>query len=121
MIDPIQAFMQASSLVSPLFPPESRYYGIAAVQATQADGSAIAYLKRRFVPPPENFSQLQEHVVTANDRPDNLAALYIGDPSQYWRLCDANGAIRPAELTETAGKRLSITLPEGVPGVQDAG
>ena len=58
MIDPIQAFMQANSLVAPLFPPESRYHGIAAVQVTQADGTAIAYLKRRFVPPPENFSLL---------------------------------------------------------------
>lgn len=121
MIDPIQAFMQANSLVAPIYPPESRYHGIAAVQLTQPDGTAIAYLKRRFVPPPENFSQLQEHMVSAGDRLDNLAASYIGDPTQYWRICDANGAIRPEELTATAGKRLSITLPEGVQGVIDAG
>jgi len=121
MIDPIQAFMQANSLVTPLFPPESRYHGIAAAQATQPDGTVVAYLRRRFVPPPENFSLLQEHMVTAGDRLDNLAARYIGDPSQYWRICDANGAIRPDELTETAGKRLSITLPEGVQGVINAG
>jgi nucleoid-associated protein YgaU len=121
MIDPIQAFMQANSLVAPLFPPESRYHGIAAMQVMQPDGTVIAYLKRRFVPPPENFSVLQEHTVTAGDRLDNLAAHYIGDPTQYWRICDANGAVRPAELTETAGKRLSITLPDGIPGVPDAG
>ena len=68
MIDPIQAFMQANSLVTPLFPPESRYHGIAAVQSIQPDGTVVAYLKRRFVPPPENFSLLQEHMVTAGDR-----------------------------------------------------
>lgn len=119
MIDPIQAFMQANSLVAPLFPPESRYHGIAAVQSTQPDGTAISYLKRRFVPPPENFSLLLEHMVTAGDRLDNLAAHYIGDPSQYWRICDANGAMRPDELTEVAGTCLRITLPEGVQGVPD--
>jgi hypothetical protein len=121
MIDPIQAFLQANSLVTSPFPPESRYNGIAVVQATQPDGTAIAYLKRRFVPPPENFSLLQEYMVTSGDRLDNLAASYIGDPSLYWRICDANGAMRPDELTETPGTRLRITLPEGVQGVQDAG
>ncbi len=121
MIDPIQAFMQANSLVAPLFPPESRYHGIAAVQVTQSDGTVVVYLKRRFVPPPENFSLLLEHTVSGGDRLDNLAAHYIGDPTQYWRICDANGAIRPAELTEIVGKVLNITLPEGIPGVSDAG
>jgi len=121
MIDPIQAFMQANSLVAPVYPPESRYHGIATVQLTQPDGSAVVYLKRRFVPPVAHFSVLQEHRVTEGDRLDNLAARYLGDPAQYWRLCDANGAVRPDELTETAGSTLLITLPEGVPGVPDAG
>ncbi len=120
MIDPIQAFMQENALTTPLFPPESRYHGIPALQLTQPDGTDIAYLKRRFVPPPENFALQQEHMVTSGDRLDNLAARYIGNPTQYWRICDANGAIRPDELTDTVGRRLRITLPEGVPGVPDA-
>lgn len=120
MVDPIQAFMQANALVAPAHPAESRYHGIATAQFTQPDNSTVVYLKRRFVPPPEHFSLLQEHRVTEGDRLDNLAARYLGDPSQYWRICDANGAIRPNELTETAGKSLRITLPEGVPGVGDA-
>jgi hypothetical protein len=120
MTDPVQAFMQANALVAPVYPPESRYYAIATTQLTQPDGSAIVYLKRRFVPPPEQFALLQEHSVAEGDRVDNLAARYIGDASQYWRLCDANGAIRPDELTETAGRSLRITLPEGVPGAPDA-
>jgi len=121
MVDPIQAFMQANALVAPVFPPESRYHGIPAVQLTQPDGTVIAYVKRRFVPPPENFALLQEHRVTDGDRLDNLAARYIGDPTQYWRICDANDAMRPTELTEVAGRKLRITLPEGVQGVPDAG
>ena len=37
-----------------------------------------------------------------------------------WRICDANGALRPEELTELIGRRLRITLPEGVPGAPSA-
>jgi hypothetical protein len=120
-MDPVQAFLQGNALVTPLYPPASRYHGIAAAQLTLPDGTTIAYLRRRFVPPPENFALLQEHVVSARDRLDNLAARYLGDPLQYWRICDANRAMRPDELTATAGRRLRITLPEGIPGVTDAG
>ncbi len=120
-MDPVQAFMQANALATPLFPPTSRYYGIASAQTTATDGTVITYLKRRFVPPPENFSLLAEHLVVSGDRLDNLAARYLGDPQQYWRICDANGAMRPAGLTETVGVRLRITLPEGIPGAPDAG
>jgi hypothetical protein len=78
------------------------------------------YVQRRFVPPPERFDLLQEHEMTQGDRLDNLAAQYLGDPEQFWRLCDANNAIRPEELTETVGRRLRITLPEGIPASPDA-
>jgi hypothetical protein len=59
---------------------------------------------------------LQEHTVKEGDRLDNLAALYLSDPELFWRLCDANNAICPEELTETVGRILRITLPEGIPG-----
>ena len=102
------------------FPPSSRYHGISTAVWESGDGGTIAYLRRRLVPPPERFSLVQEHTVVAGDRLDNLAAQYTGDPEQYWRLCDANGAVRPGELTETIGRRLRITLPEGIPGPSHA-
>jgi len=37
----------------------------------------------------------------------------------FWRLCDANGAMRPEEL-ETPGITLTIALPQGMPGTQNA-
>ncbi|HET8631523.1 MAG TPA: hypothetical protein VFL91_29215 [Thermomicrobiales bacterium] len=98
----------------------SRYAAVTTATLTAADGRTIVYLRRRFVPPSERFALLQEHVVVDGDRLDNLAAAYLGDPEQFWRLCDANGALRPDELTETPGRRLRITLPEGIPGVPDA-
>jgi hypothetical protein len=95
----------------------SRYYGIETTTLETAEGKIIAYVRRRFVPPPERFALLREHVVKQGERLDNITAEYVGDPEQFWRVGDANGAMRPEELTETPGRRLRITLPEGIPGV----
>jgi hypothetical protein len=102
------------------FPPTSRYALTPTTSLVRADGTMVAYLKRRFVPAPENLALLQWHQVVQNERLDNIAAKYLGDPEQFWRLCDANRALRPDELTETIGKKLRITLPEGIPGVPHA-
>jgi len=120
MIDPLQALLQAGALKTTLFPPTSRYHAIDTAQFTTADGKTIVYLRRRFVPPPERFALLQEHTVTQGERLDNLAAHYLGDPEQFWRICDANAAMRPNDLTEAVGRTLRITLPEGIPGVPNA-
>lgn len=116
MTDPLKAFLQAQALTTPAFAQDSRYHGLDIAQWDRADGKPVPYVRRRFVPPPENFATLQEHRVVEGDRVDNLAAQYLGDPQQYWRLCDANNAICPNELTEAIGRALRITLPEGVPG-----
>lgn len=92
----------------------SRYYGVPTAEL-QTEGRTIVYLRRRFIPPPERFSLLQEHKVSTNERLDSIAAQHLGDPEQYWRICDANGAMRPADLLQV-GRRLHITLPEGIPG-----
>ena len=102
------------------FSPTSRYYNIETATLETPDGRTLIYIRRRFVPPPERFSLLQEHLVVQGDRPDNITARYLGDPEQFWRVCDANRAMRPEELTETIGRRLRITLPEGIPGVPNA-
>lgn len=102
------------------FPITSRYYGIETTQIETAGGKTVVYLKRRFIPPPERFELLQEHLVTEGDRLDNITARYLGDPEQFWRVCDANGVMYPDELTETIGRRIRITLPEGIPGSTNA-
>lgn len=102
------------------FPPTSRYFGIETTTIEIRDGETYAYLRRRFVPQPERFSTLLEHVVVQGDRLDNVTARYLGDPLQFWRVCDANRAMRPEALTEEPGRRLRITLPEGIPGTPNA-
>ena len=76
MTDPLKAFMQANALTAPAFPPDSRYHGLETAQWIRPDGEPVSYVRRRFIPPPENFAPLSEHPVAAGDRLDNLAAKY---------------------------------------------
>jgi hypothetical protein len=113
--DPVQAMLAATSLRTSLFAPTSRYHGLETTTLVQ-DGVPVAYVKRRFVPPPESFRTLQVHTVVQGERLDVVTARYFGDPTLYWRLCDANRAMRPWRLTEASGRRLAITLPQDISG-----
>jgi hypothetical protein len=97
------------------FPPTSRYFGIAINSLTRPDGEPVPYLARRFLPASDRFSVLRVHPVTAGERLDLIAAAELGDPEAFWRICDANDAMRPDDLV-TLGRPLKITLPEGIPG-----
>jgi len=119
MSDPLQALLQGPAKPT-LFPPNSRYAGLDTGTLTTVAGNTIVYVRRRFVPPPEQFALLQEYAVVQGDRLDNLAAKFVGDPEQFWQICDANAAMRPEELTEIVGRILRITLPEGIRGTANA-
>jgi hypothetical protein len=118
--DPLQELLNAGAIETSPFPPNSRYRGVPVTRLERAGQDPIPYLRRRFIPPPERFAEVQQHTVVEGDRIDNIAARYLGDPELYWQVADANGATDPAELTEVPGRRLRITLPEGIPGAPDA-
>ncbi len=101
---------------NPNFSLASRYYWTDTATLETSDGRTLTYLRRRFVPPPEAFQPLYEHSVSEGERLDNITAQYLSDPEQYWRLCDANNAMHPTELTDTPGRTIRITLPEGISG-----
>jgi hypothetical protein len=118
MTDPtqaVQALLQPNTLKASLFPPTSRYAGLDTGAIERPDGTPIVYVRRRFIAPPERFALLQEHLVVQGERLDTITARYLGDPEQFWRICDANAVIAPEEL-EQVGRTLRITLPEGIPG-----
>lgn len=102
---------------SMLFPPTSRYHAVETATLRLPDGNEVVYLKRRFVPAADRFALLLEHVVEEGDRLDNITARYLNDPLQFWRLADANNAMNPRDLTAEIGRRLRITLPDGVAGM----
>lgn len=99
-----------------MFGPNSRYFGLETRKRTLANGDEVVFVGRRLVPAPEQFDLLAEHVVSHGERLDHIAFERFGDAELFWRLCDANRALRPGELTEEPGRRLRITLPEGIPG-----
>ncbi|MEU4428721.1 LysM domain-containing protein [Actinoplanes sp. NPDC024001] len=103
------------------YPRTSRYFGIPLGVHTTPGGTEVPYLRRRLVPLPASFAAVGEHEVTEGDRADLLAHRYLGDPELWWRLADANGVIDPDELTATPGRRIRITLPEGVTGPGSVG
>ncbi|SYX84006.1 LysM domain-containing protein [Paenibacillus alvei] len=108
-------------LINPgYFPPTSRYYGVETDTFQASNGTKITYLRRRFIPQPDQFDLLTEHVVKDGERLDVITAQYMSDPEQFWRICDANNVLDPNELTEMAGRMLRITLPEGIPGAKNA-
>lgn len=98
------------------FPANSRYQATETTRLTLPDGSEVVFLKRRFLPQPEQLAPWRRVDVVQGDRLDNLAAKLLGDPEQFWRIADANRAMRPESLVEVVGRRLVIALPDGVPG-----
>jgi hypothetical protein len=104
------------------FAANSRYQLTPTATLTAASGEQIVYLQRRFVPQPSALSLLRYHTVVSSEsgRLDNIAASELGDPELFWRMCDANGALDPAELTATVGRQLRVTLPAGIPSMPNA-
>ena len=43
---------------------------------------------------------------------DLIAARTIGDAEQFWRICDANDAMNPADLTAESGETLRVPVPK---------
>lgn len=116
MSDPLQSLLGLGAVKTNPFPSNSRYSTIQTATLTTSDGKTVVYLQRRWVPSPDTFAFLQEYTVLQGDRLDILAARLIGDPEVFWQLCDSNGAMQPDELTDTPGRKLRLTLPQGIPG-----
>ena len=116
MSDILSRILDGPPLDATAFPASSRYHGIATLQIIAGDGSPVVYLRRRFIPAPDRFALLAVHRVREDDRLDNITARYLGDPLQFWRICDANAAMTPDQLTDTVGGEIRITLPADVPG-----
>jgi len=122
MKSPLQALIQMGVVPTVTFPADSRYYGTGTLTYVTPAGETITYLARRIVPQPgaPNFATIATHSVRQGDRLDLIAAKYLGDPLVFWIICDANGAIEPADLVATLGRVLNITTPQGVPGAPNA-
>lgn len=97
-----------------MFSPTSRYAALATTTITVPgpDGKPreLTYVRRRVLPRPADHALLAQHTVEPGERLDHLAERYLGDATQFWRICDAAGVLRPAEL-EQPGRRVPIAMP----------
>ena len=98
------------------FEPGSRYYTVDTTTRTvpdaHGDERVVRYKRRRLIPPQDDLPTLAEHRVAEGDRLDTVTARYAGDPTLFWRLCDANAVLRPEEL-ETVGRIIRIAMARG--------
>ena len=93
-----------------MFEPESRYAEVDEATREQPGGREVAYKRRRFIPNRQEGPGLAEAKLEASDRLDHVAAETLGDPRQYWRICDANGVMNPREIDEERGVQLTIPV-----------
>ncbi len=90
----------------------SRYYGSETDTHLDEDGQKIAFLKRRFLPQGTSMPLLLQVTVKSDDRLDLISGRVYGAPEQFWRICDANNAMNPFDLTDTMGNVLRVSPPQ---------
>jgi len=104
-----------------MFDPSSRYFNLKdkkyKIKKQNNMGSnraneeiTITYKERRFIPIVKEMNILKEITTVAGDRLDNISSQIIGDPEQFWQICDTNEVMHPLELTDEPGKIIRIGL-----------
>ena len=94
-----------------MFDSTSRYYAIDTATMTTNDGRTIVYVRRRFLPQGETLSLLGEVTTAQGDRLDLIASRTLGAAEAFWRVCDANNAMNPFDLTDEPGRVLRVPVP----------
>lgn len=82
-----------------MFTPASRYFNAPTYQALLPSGRAVTAL---VIPAPRSSAPVGYHPRLVGDRLDLLAVTYLGDATQFWRLCDANNALVAGVLQQRA-------------------
>lgn len=95
-----------------MFDPDSRYAPLPTAEYTTADGRKIAYKRRRFLPQGNTLPIAAQITVTRDDRLDLVAARSLGDPDQFWQVCDANNAMKPEDLLSETVQVVRIPIPQ---------
>jgi hypothetical protein len=88
----------------------SRYETVPNAELTTGTGRVVRYKRMRFIP---DTRDSVGYVVVDRDRLDLIAYRFYRDPEQFWRICDANLALRPDELLERPGRVLAVPIPQG--------
>lgn len=88
-----------------MFTRQSRYATTTVAPVRTARGAVVLALRLPVRPHP---GVRREHLRDDAQRPDLIAAHYLGDATAFWRLCDAGDAIAPDALAN----RRTIAIPD---------
>jgi nucleoid-associated protein YgaU len=86
----------------------SRYESLPEAELTTVNGRVVRYKRVRFIP---DTRGVLPHRVVQGERLDLIAYQAYRDPEQFWRICDANRALRPADLVAEPGGVLLLPIP----------
>jgi nucleoid-associated protein YgaU len=79
---------------------------------TESGGTReVRYLRRRELPDATTIVPIAQHLVLAQDRLDLIAGSYYGDPTAYWQIAEANGALDPEELVGPPSEGTVLVIP----------
>ena len=87
-----------------MFLENSRYHKLKTIEAKAKDGRTVKAVKLRILPPESGNG----HTVAQHDRPDILAYQAFQDPTQSWRIADANTDLERAKLTDEPGRKIIV-------------
>jgi len=87
----------------------SRYATVPIATLDDRNGRIVRYLRMRVIP--DTAADLT-HVVDDSERLDHVAFNYFRDSERFWRICDANVALRPEDLVAPPGRVLLIPSAE---------
>ena len=93
--------------------PNRRYEGLPVAELTLLNGAVVRYRQRRFLPRGSTLPILAKVSVAEGDRLDLISSRTYGTAEALFRICDANDAMNPTELTaaEQVGSVLIVPLP----------
>ena len=83
----------------------SRYAAVGENEITDERGRVVRYKKVRFIP---ETKARATHAVRQGERLDHIAFRLYRDAERFWRICDANHALRPDDLVSELGRRILI-------------
>lgn len=92
-----------------MFFPGSRYADLTTYSVTLANGKVQATR----LPTPGLAAVLGYYRRGAGDRLDQISARFLADATQFWRICDANGAVVPDALAAATLVGVPIDAPTG--------
>ena len=93
-----------------MFDPSSRYAALPTAALALPDGRTVTYATRRLLPQSASLTVIARAAPNPGERLDLFAARTLGNPLLFWRICDANDAMDPADVLDGAGM-LAIPLP----------